>query len=274
MIQNGLTGIGPDSKDYSLLHTYGAVSPGPEGLPAGFSVYDGREIPNQNTVDLRFTPNLMPLPYGCTGESGSFDGGIQDGVLYSPEDLYLNTPPGTRDAGRDMRAMLKTQINRGLRKADGTFGPKRVAYFNCYGSSKIDDCDAARIALWINQYEKRGVYLGTWWYWVIAPDGILEEPNYITSQATLHCYLATGWKTINGEVYIEAIPWVGSSFGDNGKVYIRRDIYNKLMKQPYTGAFTITKISSGQNPVSVGLQANYDHIVYALVQFVRNLFNV
>lgn len=267
-MENGLLKIKPDKKDYSLLHTFGTVSPDPDSLPGDFSIYDGQDIPNQNDMDTRFEPNLPPLPFGCTGESGAFDCGIQDKDLYDPKDLYDNTPPKW-NGGRDIRAMFDTLITRGPRKADGTFGEKRLAYFNCYGSGAIDDFDAVRIALWINQWERRSVYVGTWWYWDTSENGVLEMPSFDIKNAGLHCYLATGWTTKNNKLYLETIPWLGKTFGDNGKVYLSREIYNALMKQPWTGAFTISKIPSN-TPIPIGYKAIIDHLVY----FVRDLFKI
>lgn len=263
-MKSGLSRIEPDRRDYSLIHTFGAMAPDPKSLPSSFSIYDGRAIPNQEEPDTRFTPSLPPMPYGCTGETGAFESGIQDAVLYNPQDLYLNTPPGNQ-GGRDIRKMLQTLIDRGPMKADGTFGPKRVAYFNCYGSFGIDDFDAVRIALWINQWEKRGVYIGTFWYWGDQPMVPLPLPSFKMAEGTLHNYLCTGWN----DDTLEVIPWLGEGVGDKGKFYITRPIFNALMRQPWTGAFTITQVES-KTPVPVGYQAVIDHLIY----FIHNLFRL
>ncbi len=133
-IKNGLNKISPDRRDLSIVHTFGATMFDVQGLPENFSIYDGRKIPNQNMLDDRFNPPLQALYLGCTAETGTFDAGIQDGELYNPDDMYANTSPGRYDTGRDMRKALKTLVTRGPRKGDGTFGPKRVAYFTCYGA--------------------------------------------------------------------------------------------------------------------------------------------
>lgn len=261
---SGLNKIAPHRKDKSFLHTYSAVVPDPKSLPEKFSIYDGRPIPSQIENDTRFTPPIPPLFNGCTGETGSFESGIQDGELYSPQDLYLNTSPGDA-GGRDIRAMLQVLCDRGPRKADGNFGLKRSAYFNVYGAGKIDDTDAAKIALWINQEEKRGVYVGTWWYWGSAPSAVLDVPSFKRAEASLHCYLITGW---DGDD-LEVIPWLGMTVGFGGKFKMSRVIYNALMAQPWTGAFTITK-GGGMAPITIGVQAYIDHLVY----FIKNLFGV
>lgn len=275
MLKNGLNKIAADRRDNSLLHTlhaYGSAVD-PKGLPDTFSIYDGRPIPNQDDVDTRFNPQLPPLPMGCTGETGAFESGLQDGALYDPLFLYLSTPPYDKSSGRDIRTMLGVlKKSTSLRKPDGTFGPARGDYFNCYGSGNIDDFDAARIGLWINQALKRGVYIGSWFYpqFVgdsVASSGTVGLPSFNTSEASLHNYVATGWKTINGVVYLECITWQGMKMGNNGIEYMTREIYNALMSQPYTGAFTIAKIGDG-DAVAIGWQAVVDHLVY----FVLNLF--
>lgn len=273
-MKSGLAKIKPDRKDYSLLHTFGATTTDPEGLPASFSIYDGQPIPNQNAIDTRFWPALPPMPEGCTGEAGAFVAGIQDNKLYNPQDLYLNTPPGGAQGGRDMRSMLQTLIDRGPRAADGTFGPKRTAYFNCYGAGKIDDFDAARIGLWINQYEKRSVFIGSYWYWNTAPLATLPLPSFNTANIPLHCYIAVAWTTdADGTEYLLVIPWVGMEAGNAGVFRLSRVLFNALMAQPNTGCFTETELGS-TTPVPIGVLANWDHIVYSLTQFIHNLFGV
>lgn len=276
MIKSGLKKIRPYHRDLSLIHTlikYGAT-PELTSLPAIFSIYDGRSIPNQNQLDTRFIPAVRPLPEGCTAETITFDAGIQDGATYPPDDFYFATPPGTDNVGRDARVALQTAINRGFKLPDGTIGAKRTAYFNCYGVGKIDDFDAARIGLWINQTEKRGVLAGTWWYAEyeqVGKDGILPLPSFNTSIASLHFHLITGWKTIGLDQYLEDISWQGEDYANAGIDYISREQYNALMAQPYTGAFTETKLQ-GMTPVPIGMQAYVDHVVYALTQFISNLY--
>lgn len=264
-MKSGLTHIRPDTRDYSLLPTYGALGTGAEGLPESFSIYDGRTIPNQDQADTRFPFTIPPLPVGCTGESGAFESGIQDGALYNPQDLFLATPPGDAYAGRDIRQMLQTLISRGVKDANGNLSPKRLAYLNCYGSGKIDDFDAARIGIWINQAEKRGIYIGSRWAWGDTPPAAqLYVPQYSSSDP-LHCYIATGW-TPDG---LEVIPWIGESVGNKGVFYLSRQIYNSLMAMPYTGAFTITKLPSS-TPIPVGYQAVIDHLIY----YIKERFSV
>lgn len=276
MIQDGLLKIYPHTKDYSFLPTYGQIAPDPEGLPANFSIYTGQPIPDQNSLDTRFTPNLPPMPFGCTAESGTYNCNLEDSLFpYNPKDLYDNTSPGG-PGGRDIRQMLSTLCSRGPRAVDGSFGPKRTAYFNVYGSGRITDAAAARIALWINQQEKRPVIVGTWWYPEFATvdiDGALQTPSFNPSQASLHCYIVTGWRTnTKGQIELQVISWQGMTYGVNGVCWMNETLYNALLRQPFSGAFTITKNTS-QTPVPIGVQAYIDHISYSLVQFIRNLYN-
>ena len=270
--ESGVNKIQPHRKDYSLLHTFGATLPEPKGFPDKFSIYDGREIPNQTSYDNRFRPSVRPLPYGCTGETQSFDASIQDKKLFHPDDLYDNTPPFTDGTGRDLRLSLQTTKERGFLESDGTFGYRRKQYFNVYGAGAIDDFDAARIALWINQDEKRGVSVGSWWYQeFMNPNGfgLLSLPSFRMEEASLHNYLVTGWKTINDQLCLEMIPWLGMNYGNNGLCYASRPLYNALLAQPYTAAFTNTKKDTGQ-PITIGIQAYIDHLVY----MIRSLFRV
>lgn len=267
-MQQGALKVWPHRKDYSFLHTFAGST---EGLPESFSIYDGRPIPDQRTHDRRFNPPLRPLPMGCTGETQTFIAGLEDGALYDPMDFYDATPPGVDGMGRDVRDSLKTAVKRGFKRSDGTTGFKRVAYFNCYGSGKIDDTDAARIALWLNQGEKRGVSVVSWWYPEFYPDqfGSIFPPSFNTKEASLHNYLCTGWRTRNGEVELECIPWLGQDFGKQGLVYIPRSIFNGLMAQPWTACYTLTK-DDGTTPLPVGWVAIFDHFLY----YFRNLFGV
>ncbi len=254
-MKNGLLPIKPHTKDYSLIHTFGAV-----GLPDSFSIYEGQTIPNQELPDTRFTPNLIPLPFGCTGETAAFDSGMQDSKLYSPQYIYANTPPKD-SGGRDIRDVLQFLIDNGPEEN----GTKRLAYFNCYGSGAIDDFDAARIGVYINQSEKRGVWIGSYWYWGDEPPSMnLSLPSFIIAKATLHCYLCTGWN----EDGLELIPWLGENYGDKGKFYVSREIFNALMAQPFSAAFTITKVPSN-TPVPIGFTAIVDHLTYLIRQLFR-----
>lgn len=269
----GLCKIHPDRKDYSLVHTFGALN---TGLPTSFSIYDGRIIPDQNELDDRFVPAVRPLPMGCTAESQTFAAGLADKQTYLPDDFYFATPPGTDGTGRDMRVSLQTAIDYGFkRQGSGIEDGRRKAYFNCYGAGGIDDFDAARMALWLNQSEKRAVSVGSWWYpnWtrnsVSRQTGILPLPSFNTKEATLHNWLVTGWGVIHGVDSLEVISWQGEDFGRHGICYISRAIYNALMAQPYTGAFTMTKLD-GTTPVPIGYQAVIDHFIY----WFRNLLKI
>lgn len=271
MIRNALNKVRPDRRDYSLLHTLGSTAPDPKGLPAKFSIYDGRTIPNQELLDTRFDPPVRPLYYGCTGEAQTFARGLKSGKTYRPDDHYDHTYPFKEDTGRDMRKSMQTGIDRGYMDERGMLGDKDTAYFNCYGSGKIDDCDAARIAIWINQNEKRSVSVGSWWYpefnELSKRHPVVPLPSFDTSEATLHNHLVTGWDTINGVECVEDISWQGEDYANHGVCYIPRAIYNALMAQPWTGAFTAASLA-GKTPVSIGIQAQIDHLIY----FIFDLF--
>lgn len=273
-MKSGLNKIYPHRKDKSLLHSFGATTFDTQGLPANFSVYGGQLIPNQDLPDTRFSPPLPPLPMACTGESTSFICSLEDTTkLFNPQFTYIHTPPGIDGEGRDIRAALQSAIDTGLEDSNGVVGYKRLAYFNVYGAGAIDDYDACKIALWINQDEKRAVSVGSYYYSEfvenVPASGIAPTPSFNTSLASMHNWIVTGWTTINGVEYLETIPWIGMNYAANGKLYMSRAIYNGLMGQPWSGAFSITKVSS-VTPVPIGYTAIIDHLIY----FVRNLFGV
>lgn len=264
-MQQGICKLKPDRRDYHFLPSFGVTSYDLQGLPSTFSIYDGRVIPNQMGFDTRFNPPIPPMPFGCTGESGTFACGLEDSKVYNPRYLYKNTAPYD-DGGRDMRVMLAALKSGMLMDANGNLGPKRLAYFNVYGSGPIDDFDAARLAIWLGQVEKRATLAATWWYPEFSAtitDGFVPAPaSYDMSRATLHSWIATGWKDDN---YLEIIWW------NSVKGYMHRDIYNKLMKQPWTGCFTVTK-EAANAPIPVGMQAVVDHMWYALISFIRKIY--
>ena len=109
MLKSGIEKIYPDRNDFSLIPTFGGTIPDGSGLPATFSIYDGRAIPNQLLPDLRFTPPVRPLPFGCVGETLTFDEGLKTKEILNPEDFYMAIPPGTDGEGRDIRTALKTR---------------------------------------------------------------------------------------------------------------------------------------------------------------------
>ncbi len=266
-MHSGLLKTLPDHRDFSVLHSFGAITPDPKSLPDTFSIYDGQVIPNQELEDNRFSPPVRPLPYGCTGEAQSFIGGLEDGGKYRPDDLYDNTPPYVDNQGRDMRLSMQTTITRGFKDNFGVLGYKRTHYYNVYGVGPVDDFDAARIALYLFQGEKRAVSVGSWWYGEFENpvDGIIPTPSFNTNQASMHNWIATGWK----DDMLECISWQGMDYGDNGKVYIPRVIYNALMRQPFTAAMTLTK-NTAATPVPLGMQVWIDHLVYWLMQLFTN----
>ena len=269
----GLCKIEPDHRDYSLLHTFAAGLPDPEGLPPNFSIYDGRPIPNQNALDDRFSPAHRPLPMGCTAEDRTFSAGLEDNELYDPVDFYFATPPGTDGEGRDMRMAFSVAYNRGFKRPDGTIGAQRGPYFNVYGSGTIDDFTAAKIAVWLHQQFKIPVSVGSFWYFEYRQPsltGSLPLPSFDTTRATLHDWIVTGWRTLpDGTEELECISWQGNDYGLSGLVYMSRPIFNASMQQPWTGSF-IQPPQTGQPPITIGVQAYIDHFVY----WFRHTFNV
>ena len=266
MIQNGYKKLKKDLRDYDFLKSKKLAGVGVQtsDLPSNFSVDAGLWMPNQNA---------MGLPYGCTGMTQADLCSDEDGVIYDPADIYDNTPPGGRDDGRDIRDSLKVVCTEGrpIKRylSDGVGNP-RPAYFTVRPSGKIDYFDAVRIAILINQQEKRSVSVGTPWYpeWGVAPNGFLRAPSdYSWGHAgSGHNWKVCGWKTIDGVPYLLGKTWQGEEWGDGGWCYVSREIFNKTMKQFGTAAFTVADDS---------VVATVDKsVVDQLVAFIRNLFNL
>lgn len=274
-MQSGAIKVSPHTTDYSLVHSlvksFGAGAVDTNGLPQSFSIYDGREIPNQNRFDTRFLPPVPPLPMGCVAETLTFQKSLKTGKTYRPDELYKAIPPGIDGLGRDVRDGMKTTIKRGYQLADGSYGDKDLAYFNCYGAGKIDDFDAARLGLYVNQAEKRGIIMVMWWQSEYQfPNGkFLPLVKQSIWNGSLHCPLGTGFESTYKDDYIEIIPWNGMEYALDGRVYMAREEYNAAMAMPWTGAFTITD-AQGMSIVPIGLQAIVDHTTY----YVRHLFGV
>lgn len=247
MVQNGTFKVKKDLRDYDFLKSraLGGVSVNADDLPSEFNVDAGLWMPNQNQ---------MGLPYGCTGFTQADLCADEDGVLYDPGDIYRATPTplgGDPNGGRNIRESLAVvcKKDRPLKRylADGTGNP-RPAYFTVKPAGKIDYFDAVRIAIWINQHEKRSVSIGSPWYpeFERPVDGILPTPEsyYWHGGIPGHNWKICGWKTIDGNTYLIGKPWQGEEYGDNGWCYVSREIFNDTMNRWGTGAFTVSDDSN------------------------------
>lgn len=280
MIQNGLTKAPTDHRDYDLHKTFGSTSYDTKGLPNTFDVDAGLTMPDQNAEGL---------PMGCTGYSQADLCNNEDATIYDPADIYLNTPPGGRILGREIRKSMAVLLSRGPRTVTGGQGPKRTAFFNVRATGFLDWYDAIRVAMWVTQDEKRAVSVALPWFpefegIITNPDGstslqsmesgILPIPAKLSwSNASGHNAVISGWTDKNtkgelirgGEVFLRVKSWQGRTYGDQGWCYMSRALVNALLNMPYTEAMTVTKLPAGS------VQRVDLNMVERLVSFMTNL---
>lgn len=257
-MQSGITKTKPDKRDRSFVKTFGAVSA--TSLPDEFDVDAGLWQPDQNA---------LALPLGCSGFTQGDLIADQEGVIIDPGEIYRDTPPYRNDTGRDLRTSLKRICSKPSKYylKDGEAKP-RSGYYNVRPSGKIDAFDAVRIAIWVNQQEKRSVSVGSSWFWSNPPKGIAEpQKSYAWTGALGHNYKISGWKMIDGVMYLRGKPWQGDKWGDKGWIYFNREIFNKLMKVHGNEAFTVADDSAPVQTIDW-------NIIDTLVNFIRELFNI
>ena len=229
-----------DNRDRALHKTFphfGAIS---GNLPLMDYTYDaGLFMQNQEANDPRFTPNLPPIPFGCTGETSTDICSDEDRVAYDPQYTYDSTCTmeghGT-DQGCDIRSSMKSLTVYGLRKDGETpeqaSTRKRGAYYTIDQIPGRDWFDSFRLALRGN---KRSISCGTPWFpeWGFGRvnyTGILGVPTYtgIPGNYAWHDYKICGEKTLpDGSPALRIKSWQGPLYGDSGWVYASREVFNR-----------------------------------------------
>lgn len=245
MIKNGVNKRFTDHRDFDLLKNFGAIGIDPSSLPADFSVDAGLTMPDQVADGLLFD---------CTGNAQTDLCTNEDKIVYDAVELYRSTPPYDDSQGRDMRASLTMLTTRGPKTKDGTLGPKRTAFYNIYKQGGLDWFDAIRIGLWTMREELRAGSCGMPWFKVfedVSSDGILPvPPRYSWQDASSHDAVTPGWRTINGIPYLRFKSWQGVAYGDNGWVYMSREIANNVFDMYFTEIFTVTKRAGAHQTVA------------------------
>lgn len=266
---SGLKPTPHDHRDYDLLKTkkFGAVLP---AFPESYSTDRFLWFPNQNEPCTLFTPPVPPLPYGCTDYTDSDLLADEDGKLFNPEDIE-NITHANANGGTDLRTSLSAAVK---------LHPDHPAYFavkpDIPQGGYIDWFDAMRIAQTIGMNENRAVSVGTPWFpefmnpvngIISITDWSLTVPGTTIPRISWHNWAVKGWKTINGEVYLIGKPWLGAGYGDKGFAYFSRDVFNRLMSIPGTGAYVLDKLLPGET-----VQVVSSTTKQWLVSFFTNLF--
>lgn len=248
MIRHGTRPVKRDIRDYSRERTFGSVSI----FPDDFTVDAGLTMPDQEQPDLQFTPPLPPLPYGCTDYTSSELCTDEDKKLYNPIDLE-NVTHANANKGCDMRVSLSAALT----------VYNRAAYFNV--GSAPDAFDGIRSAIYASQ---SSISIGTPWFieWATPQKGIIPSVFVQTGLEPWHNWKVSGWKTINGIVYLCGKTWQGMNYGDQGWAYFPRETVNAVMALEGTAAYTIESLlNASVATVDAGL---YEKVILALKQFL------
>lgn len=237
MIKSGVKPVKKDIRDYDYHRTFGAAKV--VQFADNFTVDAGLIMPDQNADGY---------PFGCTGYA-QIDLCIdEDFILYDPIFTYTHTPPNDK-GGRDLRDSLKCLIDLGPQTKEGVPGQKRLAYFNVRPIGSLDWFDSVRLVLYSNKGENRAVSVGTPWFNEFETplsNGILPIPIWDIAQASWHNWVICGWETIGGAPYLVGKSWQGNSFGDRGFHKVSRRIFNAIMEERGTAAFTVSKIEPAE----------------------------
>lgn len=222
--------------------------------------------------------NSIGLPYGCTGMSQGKLCSNEDNVQYDPAYIYDNTPPGGRDAGRNMRASLKVVCTKPLKPISPTilYGSPRTGYFSIRSQGVLDWFDAIYISLTSTLNENRSASIGLPWMpeWQppgygdgrLGKDAILPIPNdFNTKRAVWHNAVIVGGKFIDGVFYLAIDSHQGTGYGDNGIVYMNKLLCNIIFEINGTEIFTVSKFQKGQ------IQTIDLTIIENIVSFILNL---
>lgn len=255
MFKNGLKPTPYDARDYDLHKTFGAtIAP---QFPDDYSVENGLWCPDQNVGGEVF--NLPPLPFGCTDYTQA--------DLCADDDQELKNPMLLEDVTH-ANALGGLDLRESLKASKTVFN--RTAYFRITPTYPLDFFDAIRLAMLSTKDEGRSVSVGTPWYptWN-APlrGGILAIPkDFSTKGLGWHNWKVAGWKTIGGAPYLTCKVWAGPEYGDNGFVYMSRDLANAVLNINGCAAYTLTKVK----PSDVQT-VDFDFVKWC-VSFITNLF--
>lgn len=252
----GLKPLPYDYRDYDLHKTLGATAA--PAFPDDLNVDAGLWTPDQNVGGDAF--NLPPMPNGCTDYAQTDLCIDEDRALLDPMLLEQVTHANAL-GGIDMRTSLSAALK--------VFS--RTAYFRITAVAPLDFFDAIRLAMLSTEDEHRAVSVGTPWFLEWGNPlrgGILPLPaSFSTLGLGWHNWKVAGWKTIGGAPYLICKMWCGESYGDEGFVYMSRELCNAVLNISGTAAYTMTKVTA-----STVQTIDFDFVKFC-VSFIRDLFS-
>lgn len=254
-MNKGARPIQKDIRDCSFHKTFGIATP--DVLLPDFSVDLGGLMPDQN-ADGR--------PFGCTGYAQDDLNKDENGTPSTAQAIYdktlaLEGNSGNYTMGCDIRDSLKVLCT--------DYGHGRYYNVEPLNGSWFD---GIRSALWMNRAEKRAVSIGSPWlplFENVGPDGIVLDWFLTPMQWNEgHNWVASGWKTINGEAYIVCKSWQGERFGDHGLLYFSRKAIEKLLAAPGCAAFTVSSSPAQIKTIEASL---YEQVIVLLKKMIAIL---
>ncbi len=201
-------------KDYSF-HKSHAVGAAP--LPDNFNINVPQLV--QDTEDCSAFS-------ACDARDGSVPGANFDPATFWSDELQFAGVSGAPD-GFDIEVPAAVGVEIGFAQLPDLLlrTNKASAYFWITPNNGMDLFDAVRSAIYS---QNRPVVGGLTWMneWMTVAGG------YITTLGKTvlggHAICITGWKTVNGVVYIALKNTWGVNFGDNGTYWMSRDIFNEV----------------------------------------------
>lgn len=276
-IRTGARPTERDKRDYSFVGTFGAAP-----------LF---QIPNEYNIDAGFgmpDQNADGNPFSCTAYATCDLGSDQDAIRYCPEYTYMKTllmqglPPETN--GSDIRPSLKSAKVYGLLPLEnkppiidahhdedftanqanwpvavdtiaGKLEHRKGDYFNVWKEGIHDWFDTFCSTMWTNRNDKRGISVGTPWFPLSCPNGIMPDPTAAELAAiaanpysySWHNWVVKGWTQHNtkgefirnAESFLMVKAWTGPNYGDKGWIYVSRSCIEKLMEIRGAVAFTL-----------------------------------
>lgn len=273
MIANGTRPTKHDHRDFDFIKSKKLGTTTVVTYPDNYSTDAGLWMPDQRATNPLFTPNVPPLPFGCTDYAQTDLCIDEDGELYNP--AYLeNITHANDNGGCDLRVSLNAVIKNGMLDMSGNVVHRgwHPAYFNIKPRlPELDWFDAIRLAMIVGQSEKRAVSVGTPWFpeFMSPVNGILPIPSWNLQTVSWHNLNMKGWKTIDGQPYLIGKAWIGKEYGDKGFCYVSRPLFNCLMAIPGTAAFTLDKLLPGETAQTIDSTT-----IQWLISFIRQLFHI
>lgn len=242
-MKNGARPTKQHHKDKDFHKSFGSVLP--SQFPSEYLCDAGLSMPNQEELDVEFTPAVPPMPFGCTNEASADLATDLTGKLYNPYQLE-NITHANAKGGYDIRLSLQAA-------RDNLHWFKD--FYNVQKQPILDWFDSLRLAQFVGAPEKRSLSIGTPWFpsWekaavagiFVMPAPTNEELAAIAADDeaySWHDSKLDGWCLENGTIVYRDKSWQGRNVGRGGFIAFDRATINTVMQIRGTVAFTSTNL--------------------------------